>query len=32
MEMGGNFCKTLEVGGTTIKGLRVLHLRETCCI
>ena len=24
MEMGGNFCQILEVGGTTIKGRRVL--------
>ena len=24
MEMGGNFCQILELGGTTIKGRRVL--------
>ena len=23
MEMGGNFCQILELGGTTIKGRRV---------
>ena len=25
MEMGGNFCQILELGGTTIKGRRVLQ-------
>ena len=24
MEMGGNFCQILELGGTTIKGRRVV--------
>ena len=24
MEMGGNFCSILELGGTTIKGWRVI--------
>ena len=30
MEMGSNFCQILELGGTTIKGRRVLknHLSE----
>ena len=27
MEMGGNFCQILELGGTTIKGQRVLQFR-----
>ena len=25
MEMGGNFCQILELGGTTIKGRRVVE-------
>ena len=25
MEMGGNFCQILQLGGTTIKGRRVLN-------
>ena len=25
MEVGGNFCQILELGGTTIKGRRVGH-------
>ena len=26
MEMGGNFCQILELGGTTIKGRRVQNI------
>ena len=29
MEMGGNFCKILELGGTTIKGRRVSYSEIT---
>ena len=28
MEMGGNFCKILELGGTTIKGRRALYIQR----
>ena len=28
MEMGGNFCQILELGGTTIKGRRVHSARK----
>ena len=28
MEMGGNFCQLLELGGTTIKGRRVIQQFE----
>ena len=29
MEMGGNFCQILELGGTTIKGWRVAECSHT---
>ena len=29
MEMGGNFCQILELGGTTIKGRKVARKRTT---
>ena len=28
MEMGGNFCQILELGGTTIKGRRVTKVKR----
>ena len=28
MEMSGNFCQILELGGTTIKGRRVPYLKS----
>ena len=32
MEMGGNFCQILELGGgTTIKGRRVYQRKEEIC-
>ena len=31
MEMGGNFCQILELGGTTIKGRRVVMILSVLC-
>ena len=31
MEMGGNFCQILELGGPTIKGRRVGTVCENSC-